>query len=434
MKRILSIMLVTLILAMWLSGCASTDKPDFLPSNYGYGWTGLNEVMAGDGGYYYTNSNAIMYADLATGKSIFLCSKPECDHANNYCISNTYNAPTFDAAMYDGYIYVTAMNLDHEEKNIDYILQRVDLRGTERSTVAKYYTVHSENMRWTQISELILHRGKAIINYGLSPYDFKDGAETYLFIVDLDRKTTKKITPINNTGKPDISGAVNLCADGEYIYYTVTYDFADYESGGGLIVRPQHVTKLYRLSLKNEKTEELPLPDRFTDYTVSDGKVYYTTIADGEISIHCYDTELGTSTPISDTAMTVTSSKYTPHIMTDKNYLYVAACGKSGTLDSFEDTQRDFYIYSLEGERLAKFDLPEGTFSEEYELYNNTYLMNVLNGKVYIQGVNDMFCCSVQDIISGNANWQRLFSFGRMTIAEREALTEENIDSENEEE
>lgn len=434
MKRILSVLLVSIILVTYLSGCNQEIKPDFLPCNYGHGWTGLNEVMAGDGGYYYTKSNAIMYADLATGKTIYLCSKPECNHANGYCISNSYNVATFDAAMYDGYIYVTAMNLDNEDKNIEYILQRVDLRGTERSTVAKYYTVHSENMRWTHISEMILHRGKAIINYGISPYDFKDGMETYLFIVDLDKKTTKKIVPINNTGKPDISGAVNLCADGDYVYYTVTYDFADYESGNGMVVRPQHVTKLYRLSLITEKTEDLPLPDRFTDYTVSDGKVYYTIIKDGEISIHCYDTELGTTVQISDTAMTFTASKYTSHIMTDKEYLYVAPHGRSGTLDNFEETQRDFYIYSLESEQLAKFGLPEGTFSEEYELYENTYLMNVLGGKVYIQGVNDMFCCPVQDIINGSPNWQRLFSFGKMTIAEIEGLTASNSDIENEEE
>ena len=50
MKRILSIMLAMLIFAVCLSGCASDKAPDFLPSNYGYGWTGLNEVMAGDGG------------------------------------------------------------------------------------------------------------------------------------------------------------------------------------------------------------------------------------------------------------------------------------------------------------------------------------------------------------------------------------------------
>ncbi|MBQ6893493.1 MAG: hypothetical protein IJN48_04740, partial [Clostridia bacterium] len=372
MKRILSVLLVSIILVMCLSGCKQEIRSDFLPSNYGYGWTGLNEVMAGDGGYYYTKSNAIMYADLATGKNIYLCSKPECDHANGYCISNSYNVATFDAAKYDGYIYVTAMNLDYEEKNIEYILQRVDLRGTERSTVAKYYTVHSENMKWTQISEMILHRGKAIINYGIAPYDFKDGMETYLFIVDLDRKTSEKIIPVNNTGKPDISGAVNLCADGDYVYYTVTYDFADYESGGGMLVRPQHVTKLYRLSLKNDETEELPLPDRFTDYTVSKGKVYYTTFADGEILIHCYDTKSGSSAMISGAAITG-ASKYTPHIMTDKEYLYVAAYGRSGTLDNFEETKRDFYIFSLEGEQLAKFDLPEGTFSEEYALYENTY-------------------------------------------------------------
>jgi len=153
MKRILSVVLAALIFAVCLSGCASDKAPDFLPSNYGYGWTGLNEVMAGDSGYYYTDCNAIMYADLATGKNIYLCSKPECDHAKSYCISNSYDVSTFDTAMYDEYIYVTAMNLDYEEKNIEYILQRVDLRGTERSTVAKYYTVHSENMRWTQISE-----------------------------------------------------------------------------------------------------------------------------------------------------------------------------------------------------------------------------------------------------------------------------------------
>ncbi len=432
MKRILSIILAMLILAVCLSGCASDNAPDFLPSNYGYGWTGLNEVMAGDGGYYYTKSNAIMYADLGTGKTIYLCSKPECDHANGYCISNTHGVSTFDTAIYDEYIYVTAMNLDYEDKNIEYILQRVDLRGTERSTVAKYYTVHSENMRWTQISELILHRGKAIINYGISPYDFKDGMETYLFIVDLDRKTSEKIIPINNTGKPDISGAVNLCADGDYVYYTVTYDFADYESGNGLLVRPQHVTRLYRLNLKTEETEMLSLPDRFSDYTVGNGKVYYTTAKDGEISVYCYDTHLDTSSMISDTAITVTSSKYTPHIMTDKEYLYIAAGGRSGTLESFEETRRDFYIYSLEGKQLEGFGLPEGTFSEEYELYENTYLMNVLGGNVYIQGVNDMFCCSVEDIISGNENWQRLYSLGHMTIAEKNAVIESNTDTEEE--
>ena len=433
MKKIISIMLTALIFALCLSGCKKEIKPDFLPSNYGYGWTGLNEVMAGDGGYYYTDVNSIMYADLATGKNIYLCSKPECDHANGYCISNSYNVATFDTAMYDGYIYVTAMNLDSEENNIEYILQKVDLQGTERSTVAKYYTVHSENMRWTQISEMILHRGKAIINYGIHPYDFKDGMETYLFIVDLDRKTTEKIIPVNDTGKPDISGAVNLCADGDYVYYTVTYDFADYENSSGFVVRPQYVTKLYRLNLNNGETEELPLSDRFTDYTVSDGKVYYTATKDGEIAIYCYDTQLDTSSMISDTAITVTPSKYTPHIMTDKEYLYVAASGRSGTLESFEDTQRDFYIYSLEGEQLAKFGMPEGTFSEEYELYLNTYLMNVLGGNVYIQGVNDMFCCSVEDIISGNENWQRLFSLGRMTVAEIEGATVSNTDIESEE-
>ena len=98
--------------------------PQCEPANIGAYHVG--SVMKGDSGYYYNDgwqikygvfSGGIVYFDNATGKTIPLCSKPQCLHDGNaFCPSTSFDS-SFNI-LYNGYIYRLGEVINNENETI----------------------------------------------------------------------------------------------------------------------------------------------------------------------------------------------------------------------------------------------------------------------------------------------------------------------------
>lgn len=97
MRKVKYWVLVTL-LSIGIAGCAKREEgseqkleskltapvvaEDYNPGN--------GSIMKTENGYYYYDvlSGALRYYDIASGKNMYLCNKPECKHdGNSFCVA-----------------------------------------------------------------------------------------------------------------------------------------------------------------------------------------------------------------------------------------------------------------------------------------------------------------------------------------------------------
>ena len=234
MKKILVTAVFVLCLATF-AGC-SKDKPGgqnpegmsaaesaLVSEDYRQGnASGLIDgyFMRTDNGYYYYSESqkGFRYYDIATGKDMFLCNKPECKHDGNaFCVATNDNYTVLNACLYSGKMYVYAM----DETDTQYRLKVLSLAldGSELSEAGTVLTVEKTGQELMFDGEnFCVHRNKVMVALNIKGKDEQKDSELYgAAILDL---STKNVTYMDEMPvAKDTPETKEVHAYGDYFYY-----------------------------------------------------------------------------------------------------------------------------------------------------------------------------------------------------------------------
>jgi len=412
---IISAVAILLCLCSCYGGAVRVSKDEVnIPSNTAC--STYFPIMETENGFYYTMRGyyTLRYHDKASDRDIFCCNKPECAHdGNSYCAATSSEYDLSYAAMYDGAIYVPVTKLTDD--TLEYKLLRVETDGTARSEVCTFLTLKNANPIGTvNGNDLILHKGKAFVHfsyeyrneYGISSNEMING----IMVIDLSSGDYYELPTDMLDFENSFWGQIYTRADGDWFYYTISYDGA-----------PEDECDVYRYNFVSGETEKLDMPRVFSSYTVWEGCVYYTKcdVSDKDnktVQIYRYYpdngvTEKFTENPIPEETIvkvSCTAGNDQPEITTDGKYFYYVNNGLDSNYYYTSDKvpfQPECIVFSNEGVELARFMLPTELLEHEKD-----YCMNVVNGKVYFQSIYSVWSCSVDDILSGNVSWSKMYS------------------------
>ncbi len=413
---------IALALTISLTACKQENEtmPDAVQSNLGIS-SSYNMIMETENGYYYNSGNfgslSLRYLDKKTGKDIFLCAKPECLHdGSRFCPATNSSFDVLYTAMYEDAVYI-AVQCPEDEDRYTMKLLRATQNGTELSEVCTYIKGNGEltpQIITNESKQMVIHRGYAFV-----PYRLYSGADqvskTGAYIIDIN---SGKYDKICEYGTDETDGVRNITAQGDSFYYTLKIG-----SGG--------TDELYRCDIGTKKPQPLGLYDSYkssfgynfaiTDYTVIDGKVWYTKYSAGTYdpysNVFIFDPETGETTDnteftLYDETFDVDGESYSMTrgiinggITFDGEYLYLADNGFSSHPGNAAVRVGDpnCTIFSLDGERLGKC-VYEDCDAE-------SYAVNIAFGKIYLQTEDNVQCCRVSDVIAGEYEWSEVFNY-----------------------
>lgn len=385
------LLLLSGLLTLALTACGSQTEPEtFQQGNI---MTLYGSVMETDYAYYYTTNDfgyELHYYDKASGKSIFLCNKPECSHdGNEFCAATAGGRFVMYSALYEDGIYIAA--LERADNRIDKKLFKVSLDGTKLETICTFgYDPASDLIAhgFEDKKYMAVYKGKAFIPCQTQQ---NDGSSNYsTAIVDI---ASGKVTYLEEHNSFASSGQKKYIPYEDYLYYYVSDRY-----GGA--------STLYRYHLSKKTTEEIPVPKDFTDYCIVEGAVVYTR-TDEDGFCHIYSLHPDTletkdlTGPLTKEDGTPLLKEWEGELLFDGEYL-VTYTG------FYEGNKGDrYFIISKDGTFLTSLSRPDG-IDEGADIC-------ILNGYVYFRDYYSMVRCSVQDILNGNIEWTTLF-----VTAERE--------------
>ena len=409
MKRLLSI-ISTACIVLSLTACAEEiPMEDYIHSGSEIGL--FNSVMETGNGYYYNsttfNDLAMRFYDKTTGKSIYLCNRPECAHDGDmFCTATSEEISVIYTAMYSDSIYIAGSVYEDEEYKLN--LYRASLDGTEFSLVCTYLTVKGMDLSLSlqEPSSMVMHRGKAFIPYTIHGDRNVKGA----VIADISSGEVIMLDEYED------SGYSNITAEGDYFYYTIT--------------EPSSINnKLYRCDIGSSDTEELAVYesheqangftlDTIRSYTVIDGEIWYSVsnFANTFSAIYIYDPDENTNREFAGKLMydegeaperpswmpgSTGLGYYMPKLAYDGQYLYVAE--QAFSAQSYDEITPTCHIFTLDGEEVGciRYETEAGI----------DFSLSFLNNNAYLQTMNGVKFCPISDIIAGNTEWTDLYYF-----------------------
>ena len=413
--------------------------PQCEPANIGNeaGTNVYNRIMKGTDGYYYSqhpweyrenatgemkvyyyNEMPLYYYDTETGKSIILCSKPQCLHdGNEFCAATSSKGQLYYNCLYNGYIYKINSKRTEVEDTLVLQLLRADLQGNELSLVtdiAQFIDRYPPKLH-----NVVVHCGKMFIT--MTTYVAEDSGTKHLYVIDLESGEVKEI---NVPDAQKYETYAYMTADGDYLYYT-TEDIK-YDSINKYMIR-ELKTVMHRYNIKTGETEILSaLPDAYSSFTVNSGIIYYTVVdrAENTFSLYAYDTAKNeTKTLIENHKLDYVDGKYLSErnnvsVFTDRKYLYVLTAGRYNICNSMNKADAEFHIYDFDGKKLYE-GVPgidkERTEWWEYEfsaIDGNVYFYyNISDNSdaLYFDEITGLYTIKTEDLINGKTDWTRLY-------------------------
>lgn len=388
MKRIITILLA-LAMLFSLSAYGKGGNAEYIQSNSG-AYIG-SPIMKGDGGYYYNvsslNKLALRYYDIETGKTIFLCSKPECAHDGNiYCTATSEKYRALGTAYYENELYIAA--LEATDSEIMYKLLRASKNGTELTEISTFAKMSTDDPFISQSSftGLVIHKGKAYF-----PYTFAGNESVSLDgIAEIDIATGRSRSIIEGTEHGQF---FNMTAAGDTVYFmslSTNFNF-----------------NIFAYDINGKLTENI--------VTIEDGWLYSGTVVgekfwytmqtkDFDYRIMIYDPQTKESTEFA-----FDEDIEPVGITTDGEYLYIA----DEKINHVSDENVRVAVCTLDGKKLAGFEIP---ISDSAQGVGEEYALNVLDDMVYIQYYDKVVCCPLEDILDGNTTWKELFCFERREV------------------
>lgn len=384
--------------------------------NYGFSATTSGKTYTGSS---MAVKHLLRYYDKATGETILLCSKPECEHQGGASCAATYkNMQIINSLLYGGQLYI--YGLEQNQGIISMNLYRASLDGSSLdkvgtvleaentiregiSTNTQYYYPYDETF--------IIHKG-----YAYLPYYLRIGAASKGFMgggvvqMDLSTGKTKIIYEMEylNSNYP-----YNLKACGDYVYmdlngtkrYVISEDRLEYP--------PSLQEERYK-PLFNAITKDRLYSLSHTDYEDTDNV----------ITVDVYDSITGASIPEKsfETDLPYDQYDYTTLAFPYDGMLVIA----SGNRVVFYAIEGDKY-----GTKLSEIDIEYEQVEISNQYIRRPFDIKITNEKLYLicnpteynaytdphaarQGsffLYQVFSCPVEDVLKGQGTWEKVFEF-----------------------
>lgn len=178
----------------------------------------LASMMRTDKGFYYYvySDKGLHYYDMATGKNMFLCNKPECRHdGNEFCVATNQKYLTLNTCMYNDVILKYVAEQTDTKYSFKVLSVALDGSGMNEVATTLEFEKPTEGFAVYQCF-MYVHRNKAFLTMagaGQAEIEEYYGAA----ILDLN---TKEVTYLDE--EPFSSNNVlvqNVSAVGDYFYY-----------------------------------------------------------------------------------------------------------------------------------------------------------------------------------------------------------------------
>jgi len=190
MKRICSAVILVLVL---LCGCGQSEEK-YLASlgkenvNVNSDFRNTHRMVNTDEGVYKLGDfGDVQYIEWSTGKSVALCSKPNCSHIGEEC--NAYfPSPRFIYA-YGDYLYIVAENNDYSGMS----LYRMSFDGSEKEELYSLVQFdENDSGKVTLFYQFIIHKGYGYFVCNRTYADFETECETPLYKIELKKNGEMK--------------------------------------------------------------------------------------------------------------------------------------------------------------------------------------------------------------------------------------------------
>lgn len=404
-------------------GKTARELPEDTPWNHGY-----HAIMETEAGYYTNQSTmCLRYYDKASGQSILLCNKPECEHKGGDTCEATYRGiKTINSLMYKGSIYVLGMDENQSEVSIN--LYKAALDGSAIDKVG--CVISAENAKKEEITirqtemidmgfhdkpdySFIIHKGYAYIPYllrfGKGSMGLKGGG-----LVKMDLKTgeTQELYSIKYLAE-GVPG--RLSGVGDYVYFRVYGNYSG-SSVKRYVISTDQVEDVYGTNpgMPDDKIN-------LNAYVFGADRIYgFQTRREGEkefLEVVTMDAATGEFLP---EERIQTEMEYSP-------YTLRAAFLYDNKLFLADDTHGCWY--DRQGAKVAEIAFPEelaGTRLQVNPWERNDYSMEykVNDGKLYLMfsDASDdfyateymyrrmkVFSCDLKELFEGRGEWKEAF-------------------------
>ncbi len=386
---------------------------------------GNTAIMKTEKGYYYYDNQerAFRYCDIATGKDMYLCNKPECKHDGNaFCVATNEKYYIDKIWLYSGRLFATAF----EETDTQHLFKvlTIALDGSEMSEFATYMMMEKTGqtpVHFVSADTLYIHRNKAMIPMFVTGADgMEDNSYYGTAILDLD---TREVTYLDEEPfcKENLK-VQGISAYGDSIYY--------YKKEG-------RKNKLHRYNVTDGSDESYTLQPGFTgEYLILDeDNIVYLRSGN---SLYLYHPSTGETeeavklikkmcvTEDDGTVYEYDSPWYVSELLTDGTYIYVAeqySClvtkDESGKAIK-EEPQSVIHVFNRKFEEMVAVNLAEVLSPEEVEKMNwfIPYLhreMSYLGEEIYFtyhsqQGDKTIYKCNRSDFLNGTPKF--VYAYG----------------------
>lgn len=223
------ITIVTVLCLAIFAGCsegkdkqgeATREEKQFVSEDYEPGSRNenLKSMMKTDKGFYYYAyaDRGLHYSDFATGKTMFLCNKPECRHdGNEFCVATNQKYITLDMCLYNDVILKYAV--EKTDTQYRFKVLSVALDGSAMNEIATTLEFEKPTEDFSIYPcFMLVHRNKAFLTMaGVGQAEL----EEYHGVAILDLNT-KKVTYLDEEpfGSSNVV-AESVTAAGDYFYY-----------------------------------------------------------------------------------------------------------------------------------------------------------------------------------------------------------------------
>jgi len=413
----------------------SGESPEDEPWNHG-----SYAIMETEAGYYSTLENvSLRYYDKATGVSMLLCDKPQCQHQGDDACEATYKKiQVVNACLYEGEIILEGV--EKEQSTVSLNLYRAALDGSRIDKIG--CVISAENLKEEEVFSkqpdmfdfvfrepdysFILHKGYAYVPYylrfGKGSIGLKGGG---LARIDLKTGEKEEIYAIEylSQGVP-----ADLMAQGDYVYMKF---FGNYKGSTikRYVISERRLEDFYgRLPGEEDSSLNLQAPVLLGD-RVYDLNYVYESDESGfwpkSIRFVAYDAGTGEylEEESFDTGVDYQFPSKAAFAYEDKLFFADLYCG---------------YWFDKQGNQLARIPFPEdltgvkpdhaaGSNGELEALYKvhdgKLYLIfwdrsdlryhALVNGNVGYR--KRVFSCDLENVFQGNGEWTELFTIEGIT-------------------
>jgi len=190
MKRICSVVILVLVL---LCGCGQSEEK-YIASlgkenvNVNSEFSMLHEMVNTDEGVYRLGDfDDVQYIEWSMGKSVALCSKPNCSHMGEEC--NAYLSSPYFIYAYGDYLYIVAENNDYSGMS----LYRMSFDGSEKEELYSLVQFdENDRDKLSMFYQFIIHKGYGYFICNRTYADLETEFETPLYKIELKKNGEMK--------------------------------------------------------------------------------------------------------------------------------------------------------------------------------------------------------------------------------------------------